>query len=205
MVDTPHATYYSTPLLSQTRPDPSSSISDIGELAKETTIRRLVHVRDPTEQTSKGEPRANRQHKSHKARLRHIPILSTNTPTPRGPATYSQHLTPTPSLLHPHCLARDQLQRWTLAPPTPNPLNGPALTQTECDRVMDIMVHAWEEGTCVLYGTGLLMWHCFCNERGVPKEGRAPATQALVSSFMVHLAAAYSGRTIARYINGVRA
>ena len=91
------------------------------------------------------------------------------------------------------------------APPTPKPLNGPALTQAEQDRVMDIMVHAWEEGTRVSYGAGLLMWHCFCDEKGVPEEGRAPATQALVSSFVAHLAAAYSGRTITGYVNGVRA
>ena len=57
----------------------------------------------------------------------------------------------------------------------------------------------------VSYGTGLLMWHCFCDERGIPEEGRAPAMQALISSFVAHLAAAYSGRTIAGYVNGVQA
>ena len=55
----------------------------------------------------------------------------------------------------------------------------------------------------VSYGAGLLMWHCFCNEKGVPKQGRAPATQALLSVFIVRLAMAYSGKTISGYMNGV--
>ena len=67
------------------------------------------------------------------------------------------------------------------------------------------MLHAWEEDTHVSYGAGLLMWHCFCDEKGVGEEGRAPVTQALLSTFVAHLVAAYSGRTIAGYLNGVRA
>lgn len=68
---------------------------------------------------------------------------------------------------------------------------------------MDIMVHAWEEGMHVSYSAGPLMWHCFCDEKGIPKQERAPAMQALVSSFMVHLAATYLGRMISGYVNGV--
>ena len=55
------------------------------------------------------------------------------------------------------------------------------------------------------YGAGLLMWHCFCDGKGIPEEGRAPATQALLSVFIAYLASAYSGRTIAGYLSGVRA
>ena len=67
------------------------------------------------------------------------------------------------------------------------------------------MIHAWEEDTRMVYGVGLLMWHCFCDEKGVLEKGRAPVTQDLVSVFVAHLAAAYSGRTISGYLNGVRA
>ena len=67
----------------------------------------------------------------------------------------------------------------------------------------EIMIHAWEEDTRVAYGAGLLMWHCFCDEKGIPEEGRALAMQDLVSVFVAHLAAAYSGRTISGYLNGV--
>ena len=70
---------------------------------------------------------------------------------------------------------------------------------------MDTMLHAWEEDTRVSYGAGLLMWHCFCDEKGTPEEARAPASQPLLSVFVTHLAAAYSGKTISGYLNGVRA
>jgi hypothetical protein len=67
------------------------------------------------------------------------------------------------------------------------------------------MVHAWEEDTRESYGTGLLMWHCFCDSRAVPEKERAPASQTLLSAFVAHLAAAYSGKTISSYLHGVRA
>lgn len=49
------------------------------------------------------------------------------------------------------------------------------------------------------------MWHCFCDGRGIPEQERAPANQALVSSFVAHMAAVYSGKTISNYLHGVRA
>jgi hypothetical protein len=49
------------------------------------------------------------------------------------------------------------------------------------------------------------MWHCFCDDKGIPEQDRAPATQDLLSAFVAHMAAAYSGSTISNYLNGVRA
>jgi hypothetical protein len=67
------------------------------------------------------------------------------------------------------------------------------------------MLHAWEEEMRISYGAGLLMWHCFCDEKGIPEAARAPATQPLLSAFVAYLAAAYSGKTISGYVSGVRA
>ena len=66
-------------------------------------------------------------------------------------------------------------------------------------------MHAWEEETRVSYGSGLLMWHIFCDNKQVPEAQRAPAAQSLLSAFVAHLATANSGKTIANYLNGVRA
>ena len=66
-------------------------------------------------------------------------------------------------------------------------------------------MHAWEEDTRVAYGAGLLMWHCFCDAKSIPEPGRAPATQAVISAFITHLASAYSGKTISGYLSGVQA
>ena len=66
-----------------------------------------------------------------------------------------------------------------------------------------MMLHTWEEDTRVSYGAGLLMWHCFCNEKGTSEEARVPASQPLLSSFVAHMAATYSGKTSSGYLNGV--
>ena len=118
---------------------------------------------------------------------------------------YPRNLSPIPSHLHPHCLARDRLGQWI---PAPNPAaepSAPGVTNLERKRIKDTMIHAWEEDTRVAYGTGLLMWHCFCDSRATPELERAPASQALLSVFVTHLATAYSSKTISNYLYGVRA
>ena len=65
------------------------------------------------------------------------------------------------------------------------------------------MIHAWEEETHALYGMGLLMLHCFCDSKGVLERERAPEKQSLLSAFMVHMATAYSGKTIMNYLSAV--
>jgi hypothetical protein len=67
------------------------------------------------------------------------------------------------------------------------------------------MLHAWEEETRLSYSAGLLMWHCFCDSKGLPEAERAPASQALLSAFVAHMASAYLGKTISSYLHGVRA
>ncbi len=47
------------------------------------------------------------------------------------------------------------------------------------------------------------MWHCFCDCKEIPERERAPATQSLLSAFVAHMAAAYSGKMISNYLNGV--
>ena len=180
-------------------------MSDPGELMRKTVVNRLVRTRGPNGDPSDDEQRASKQRKVTEARLRHIPIPPATTSTPRGPAPYLQHLTPTPSPLRPHCLARDRLRQWTPASLPTEPVSAAGLNVAERERVKETMLHAWEENTRVAYGAGLLMWHCFCDDKRVPEEDRAPAAQALLSAFVAHLAAAYSGKMISGYVNGVRA
>ena len=107
----------------------------------------------------------------------HIPIPSVSTATPRGPAPRDlQHLMPNPSLQCPHCLTRDRLKSWTSASLLIEPPNTPMLTDVEREQVTETMLHTWEEDTCTVYGAGLLMWHCFCNERGPQRRKGASIT-----------------------------
>ena len=151
------------------------------------------------------EQKESKRLKPPEARARQIPIPPTTALPPKKPAPYLQNLTPTPSHLRPHCLAKDRLRLWT---PASALMLNPGHTSPnhhECQRIKDTMIHAWEEDTREAYGSGLLMWHCFCDDRAVPEAERAPADQTLLSAFVAHMAAAYAGRTIANYLHGVRA
>ena len=178
-------------------------MSNPGELAKKVAIRHLVRRREPDDLDA-GQ-RTVRQRMVPEARQRDLAIPSATTPTVRGPAPYQQHLTPVPSHLRPHCLAKDRLRQWAPAPLVLGQAGTPGSSGVEQERVKDTMLHAWEEDTRVSYGAGLLMWHCFCDVKGVPESERAPTTQALLSTFVAHLASAYLGKTITGYINSVRA
>jgi hypothetical protein len=122
----------------------------------------------------------------------------------RGRPHTPPKLTPVPSLLCLHCLARDRLMLWVPAdhPPTPS---EHVLSSTERKQIKDTMIHAWEEEMQTSYGAGLLMWHCFCDSKGVSEQERAPACQNLLSAFVAHMATAYAGKTISSYPNSVRA
>ena len=150
------------------------------------------------------EPRQLKRHKPVDTRQRDTPLPPAIAPPDRRPTPYSVNLTPAPSHRRPHCLARDRLRLWIPATPrTPAPHDS-ALSNSELERIKDTMVHAWEEDTRASYGAGLLMWHCFCDSKQVSEYGRAPASQTLLSAFVAHMAATYSGKTVAGYLSGIR-
>ena len=194
---------YSTQSLSPVRLGPSSSISDPGELARATAIKRLVRARNTNSDHVDTAPPASKLCKVSKARPCNLIILPAGTLSARGPAPYPLHLTPSPSSLCPHCLAKDQLRKWTPVSQPPEHTDTVMFIGAEREQVKEMMLHAWEEDTCTAYGAGLLMWHCFCDKKGVSEESRAPASQDLLSVFIAHLVAAYSERTILGYMNRV--
>jgi hypothetical protein len=67
------------------------------------------------------------------------------------------------------------------------------------------MSHAWEEDTRETYGSGLLVYHVYCDNKNITEHERAPASQLLLSGFVSSLAVSYSGKTISNYFYGVRA
>ena len=178
---------------------------DSVRLAREVTIKHLTQVRGPESETPEAEPRRTKRRKTSEARPRDLPFTPDASPTAASPAPYQQNLTPTPSSLRPHCLAKDRLRKWTPAAPAHASPGTHALSEAEREQIKDTMLHAWEEETRLSYGAGLLMWHCFCDSKGLPEAERAPASQALLSAFVAHMASAYSGKTISSYLHGVRA
>ena len=126
------------------------------------------------------------------------PPIPLTIPLPnKQSALYPPNLTPIPSASHPHCLTKGRLRLWLPTHPPPPAQGHSTLREAEHEQTKDTMIHAWEEDTYTAYGAGLFMWHCFA------EQDRLPATQALLSAFVAHMAAAYSRRTISNYLNGV--
>ncbi|KAF8834533.1 hypothetical protein BDN67DRAFT_914799, partial [Paxillus ammoniavirescens] len=119
---------------------------------------------------------------------------------------YPADLTPIPSPLQPACAARDRLKMWK---PTllanHNPHTFPTTIQeSDLSRIKDVITHAWAESTKESYGSGLLVFHVFCDAKSIPNSDRAPASSELISFFISSLAGQYSGGTVANYLQGVR-
>lgn len=125
-------------------------------------------------------------------------ILARN---PSSARPYPAHLTLAPSALRPHCLARERLLRWQ-PPPSANASTGSPLDRR---RVFDVAAHAWSENTRQTYGSGLLIFHAFCDANAIAEDTRAPADRALVSLFIANLAGSYSVSAITNYIAALAA
>jgi hypothetical protein len=131
------------------------------------------------------------------------PSISTAKPT-----VYHPNLTPRPSPLRPQCLAKDRICLWTpLMACTPLddhgiPIN---LSESNLQRILEVTSRAYVESTASTYGTGLLVFHVFCDKKDILEAQRAPASLLLLSSFIATLAGAYSGKTITNYLYGVHA
>ncbi|KAF8154172.1 hypothetical protein B0H34DRAFT_662266 [Crassisporium funariophilum] len=132
-----------------------------------------------------------------------------NTARPtRSPAPYQDALTPLASPQRPHVFARERLTRWK--PTTSRNIqdsNGQPTNLTEANllRILEVMEGAWAEGTREGYGLGLLVYHVFCDQKGISEEQQAPASPILIASFIATITGAYAGATIANYVFGVRA
>ena len=67
------------------------------------------------------------------------------------------------------------------------------------------MQETYAPNTRSTYGTGLLMFHIFCDHKGIGEEHRAPVNPTILSSFISTLAGTYGGNTIRNYVYGIRA
>ncbi|KAG2091354.1 uncharacterized protein F5147DRAFT_823190 [Suillus discolor] len=132
-----------------------------------------------------------------------IPAAHTATPLP-----YKNGLTLIPSLLHPHCLARERLKLWfPLESRAASGTDGRilAILEEDLERVLTVMNLSWAVGTQECYGTGLLVFHVFCDERKVPESQRCPVDTRTLLNFVSSCAGSYSGKTLMNYVYTIRA
>jgi len=129
-----------------------------------------------------------------------------------NPARYKPNLTPRPSVLRPHCLARDCLRLWVPMGLSTRQLVGTAdetssheISDVQLERILDVMGSAWAQSTKETYGAGLLVFHVFCDSNNIDEEKRCPIMCNLLLDFLCSCAGTYSGSALANYAAGLKA
>ncbi|SJL07018.1 uncharacterized protein ARMOST_10361 [Armillaria ostoyae] len=118
------------------------------------------------------------------------------------PRAYHISHAPQPSPFRPHCLARERLIKW-------RPINGraksPHLSDVDLARIFNVLSFSWADNTLETYGSGLLLYHVFCDARNISEHARCPASADVISSFLATMAGNYASRTLSNYLHSVRA
>jgi hypothetical protein len=123
-----------------------------------------------------------------------------------GPRPYRSDLTPLPSPLRPHCLAHDRLRLWRPLTSRSSDGTGPYdISDSDLTRILDVISVSWATGTRSCYGTGLLVYHVFCDSRGFPEALRCPALPTVILTFIASCAGSYAGPTLANFVFAIRA
>lgn len=117
------------------------------------------------------------------------------------PRPYAPHLAPRPSVLRPHCLARERLLLWRPLPSTA----GAELSESARQLIFAVLSRSLAPGTCETYGSGLLLYHVVCDSHGIPEHARAPATASVLALFIADLVGRYSEAAIKNAVAAVRA
>jgi hypothetical protein len=68
-----------------------------------------------------------------------------------------------------------------------------------------VAINSLRPSTRATYGAGLLAFHTFCDDRGIPDSQRAPVDSLTIQSFVATLAGIYRASSITNYVAAVRA
>ncbi|KAG2113858.1 uncharacterized protein F5147DRAFT_680112 [Suillus discolor] len=140
-----------------------------------------------------------------------LPNVTDTSPSPI-PQNYRLNLTPKPSTLRPHCLARDRLRLWLpagdstrqeIAVTSQSPRHE--ISEAQLERILDVIGSSWAQSTKETYGAGLLVFHVFCDTNSIAEEHRCPVARSLLLDFLCSCAGSYSGSSLANYAAGLKA
>ncbi|KAG2107916.1 uncharacterized protein F5147DRAFT_773900 [Suillus discolor] len=134
------------------------------------------------------------------------PIAVTHHNVPARP--YDSRLTPNPSPLRPHCLARDRLRLWCPQVPRSRLDHTGSLvniSDNDIDCIITVLAHSHAPNTKETYGSGLLVFHVFCDAWNIPEEQRCPASPVLILAFIAGCSGLYSGKSLENYFYAIRA
>ena len=131
-------------------------------------------------------------------------------PEPAGaskPHPYQPDLCLLPSLNRPHCLARDKLRLWRPANPSTCPADGVSsaiMLESMLDQILEVIGALWVDSTKELYGTGLLIFHVFCDFNRISELECCSVSRNLLA-FLSSCTGAYSGSALTNYSAGLHA
>lgn len=125
-----------------------------------------------------------------------------------NPLPYPTNLTPNPSHLRPHCAAKDRIKLWLPSNVRSN-LDAQGrpipLSQQDLERIGGVSLNALQPSTQAAYGSGLLAFHVYCDNKNIPEDMRAPVDGLIIKGFIATLAGIYSATAISNYVAAVRA
>ena len=73
------------------------------------------------------------------------------------------------------------------------------VSETALDRILEVMGASWAESTKELYGTGLLVFHVYCDINHISESEQCPVSRALLLLFLASCVGTHSGSTISNY------
>ena len=79
-----------------------------------------------------------------------------------------------------------------------------AVSEAALDHVLEVMGTLWVESTKELYGTGLLIFHIYCDINHISESEWCLVSWALLLSFLASYAGAHSGSTISNYLMAIK-
>ncbi|KAJ6566533.1 hypothetical protein B0H19DRAFT_939726 [Mycena capillaripes] len=74
----------------------------------------------------------------------------------------------------------------------------------DLQNITNVLSYSWADGTLETYGSGLLVFHCYCDVRNAPEALRAPASADLLAAFLAAMAGNYAGKTLEGFLASVR-
>ena len=160
----------------------------------------------PSSRTSNNPPRKTLIHVAIDNGMSSLPpALFSLPPLAPTPSIALIPLTLTPISLFPfqlwlQCLAEERLIQWL---PLITHSTSFLLTPSDSQCIYDVFGHAWAESTKETYGSGLLIYHTFCDLKGIPEVLCAPASRELISTFISNLARTYTGSMVTNYLSVV--
>jgi len=119
-----------------------------------------------------------------------FPWAVQHVPKAMRPVPYAKDLCPLPSARRPHVLTSECLQLWLPLHGCESTSNAPSsLTPDDIWQIAIVMGKSWEESTLAAYGSGLLNFHVYCDQKGIPEHQCAPTSPVLIHAFISALAA----------------